>query len=208
MSEIVIGVDESGTGAWAGSFTVCAVAMYVSDDKLLREHGVDDSKKISDKKRRRLVSDISDVVLCAHTELVGAEKTFNPGMKMAWRLAVSACTTAVVGLLPALIQRSKIRIIIDGNADKRTRADVQRTTGCIVRFRKQADSIYPVVGAASIIAKTVRNDHMIELHKEYPVYGWKQNYGYGTKRHRTAIEQHGVTEYHRRIKPLMKYFGK
>ncbi len=68
---------------------------------------------------------------------------------------------------------------------------------------KKADLKNAIVGAASIIAKTTRNDMMIELHREYPEYGWKTNYGYGVKGHYAAIRKYGRSKHHRFIKTIM-----
>ncbi len=164
--------------------------------------GVGDSKKLSDKRRRELIAPISDVVLAAVCKAVPPEDTFDPGQKPSWRSAVVACALGVVRVLPA--HDHDIRIVIDGNRDEKTRLRLRAGTGIHkVRFQKGADDSVYTVSAASIIAKTIRNDLMLELHEEYPEYGWNTNYGYGSsKKHKKAIEEFGISRHHRCIKSL------
>jgi len=197
---VIIGVDESGTGAWAGPFTLAAAAAYKHDAKYMKELGIGDSKALTDKRRRALVLVIADVVLAAVVEAAQPEETRYPGMKPAWRRALVASVERVTKVLPDHIQ--DVQVIIDGNRDEKTRAALRKLGIINVRFQKKADRTVPAVGAASILAKTARNDMMLELHRSYPEYGWEQNYGYGTKKHREAIKEHGVSVQHRCIKPL------
>jgi ribonuclease HII len=203
--DVLIGIDESGTGALAGPFTVCGVLAYEKDADLLREVGANDSKALSDKARRKAFPLVVDVILGAWCEVVPAAATFNPGQKPAWRIAATACVRKLVQLLPD--DPSEVRVIVDGNADERLRRAIKDIPQIdVVRFRKKADAIYPAVGAASIIAKTIRNNKMIALHRRYPEYGWDRNYGYfGGKRgvHLRAIQRHGVSPEHRFIKTLV-----
>jgi ribonuclease HII len=201
---IVVGVDESGTGALAGPFTVCAVAAWKRDFSALRQVGVADSKKLTDKRRRQLIAAISDVVLGASYVSVGAEATFNPGMKPAWRGAVIACIDQVVGLLTPDRGR-KIEVIVDGLWDGGVLAGLRHHSELDVRFQQKADVHVAPVSAASVLAKTVRNDLMLELHQRHPEYGWHKNFGYGTSAHHSAIQKYGLCSFHRRIKTLAHY---
>ena len=199
---VQIGIDESGTGAWAGPFTLCGVLAYEKDLKILKKAGADDSKKLSAARREALLGPLLDVALAAWCEKVPPEKTFDPGQKASWRTAAVACVERLIPLLPPDID--EIRVVVDGNADERLRRRLKGVSPLIkgVQFRKQADAHIATVGAASIIAKTVRSRCMKELHKIYPEYGWDKNDGYGTPQHREAVEKHGVTEAHRFIKAL------
>jgi ribonuclease HII len=82
-------------------------------------------------------------------------------------------------------------LIIDGNCFTKYPRIPHR---CIIK----GDGIYSSIAAASILAKTYRDDHMRKLHQEYPHYGWEENKGYATPRHRSAIREHGICCYHRR----------
>lgn len=81
-------------------------------------------------------------------------------------------------------------LLIDGN---RFRPYLNIAHACII----QGDGKYASIAAASILAKTYRDEYMCELHKQYPMYGWERNKGYGTAEHRGAIEIHGLSKYHR-----------
>ncbi len=82
-------------------------------------------------------------------------------------------------------------LLIDGNRFIRYRRTPHR---CIIR----GDSIFASIAAASILAKTWRDEYMRQLHAEFPQYGWGSNKGYGTREHRDAIEKHGLCKYHRK----------
>lgn len=82
-------------------------------------------------------------------------------------------------------------ILVDGN---RFRPYEEIPHTCVVK----GDSLYVSIAAASILAKTYRDEYMRKLHEEFPEYDWRQNKGYPTKRHREAIEKFGITEYHRK----------
>ena len=89
-----------------------------------------------------------------------------------------------------LKQKPKL-LLIDGNRFISYKKIPHR---CIIK----GDGIYSSIAAASILAKTYRDDFMLQLHKEYPCYAWNSNKGYGTKFHRKAIEQYGICKYHRK----------
>jgi ribonuclease HII len=190
-------VDESGTGALAGPFTVTAAAIYTADEPLLRKMGVTDSKKLTDKKRRELIADISDVVLCAHTVVVEAHKSFDPGQRIAWRKAV-----VDAALLNLKVVSRYSWVVVDGSPDRKLERDFRAAGVEEVHFMTKGDLRHAGVASASIVAKTIRNDLMLALHEDYPEYKWNKNYGYGTAAHKKAIELHGVSDQHRKIKSL------
>jgi ribonuclease HII len=192
MSPFIIGIDESGTGAWAGPFTVAAV-VFSRHDVL---PGVHDSKAMTDQRRRAALDRIAEIAL--GTALVfGTVEDFNATcLRETWRRCVEA---AVEGCLSAVPPHSKI--LIDGKGKPWT--SLQRlAAGHSIHFEPKADVNHVVVSAASVYAKTARNDAMIKLHDEYPEYGWSKNYGYGTADHRDAIQRHGITVHHRAVQPL------
>lgn len=190
-SEYIIGVDESGTGSWAGPFTVAALAMR-------RGHaisGVTDSKALSDTKRRALLFEIAVHSVFGAVDFGTVEDVDSLGLKEAWRRAIVDSVAAVVD------EVGPQDIIIDGLGHCWPKLR-QAARGARITFEKKADLKYPAVSAASIVAKTVRNDEMLRLHSLYPEYGWSTNYGYGVPGHRAAIDAHGVSVHHRAIKPL------
>jgi ribonuclease HII len=191
---MIIGVDESGTGAWAGPFTVVAAAMDETTAAYLRAAGVRDSKKLSDQARRRMFVEIADT---AHAvcEYVSADQMKQEGHGTAWRRAV----IEVIKRLTT--EDTTAKIVIDGLPDSIVARTLSRVRPHLhVRFMPKADDRIVAVGAASVVAKTLRNDAMIKLHAEYPAYGWERNFGYGTEEHRRAIKKHGTTPVHRQIK--------
>jgi len=199
--DVIIGVDESGTGAWAGPFTVCAAASWKRDDAELRKIGAADSKALSDKRRRRIMPELIDTIIGGACELVTAAETFNPGQAAAWRNAIALCVKGVYRLVPPDVSSV---VVIDGDSNAKLVRMLQLSLGYDVpiRFRKKADVTVPAVSVASIIAKTVRNDAMLKLHKKYPQYGWDRNYGYHSAEHKRQIERLGITDEHRFIRPL------
>ncbi len=199
---IYIGVDESGTGSWAGGYTVCAVATRAQDAEALCFTGVRDSKKLTDAARRALVDTIVSAALGVHYSIVGVDD-INSKRYDAWRQAMinSVRKLAVKLGFPGL--KEDIKIIVDGNYDRIIHGALKAVG--TVEFVPRADSAYIAVAAASILAKTVRNNMMIALDKKFPGYGWAKNAGYGTRDHRKAIKRLGLTPEHRDIKPLKDF---
>jgi ribonuclease HII len=199
--KVVIGVDESGTGAWAGPYTVCALASFQSDDDLLREAGGRDSKRMTDIRRRAAVIKFLEIALFAKTVAVSVQD-IDRSKKNAWRSAiVSAVAHVLECLLDRGIDRAAIEVIIDGLPDPATQKKISKELGVrSIKFLTSAEDQVPSVGAASVIAKTVRNDLMAALHEEYPVYRWIDNKGYGSAQHAEAIEKYGRSPQHRDLK--------
>lgn len=195
---IIIGADESGTGAWAGPFTVCAVAIHEEQQHLLTRLGAADSKALSDKKRRALFDVLIDTVIVGCTEFVSVREIEKFEKQQAWRTAMVKAITHVAGVV------GESRVIVDGVFDGELKRVLSSRSGIVrVEFMPKADTKVPVVSAASIIAKTMRNDRMAELHQEYPEYNWKTNSGYGTPDHQEALMKHGKTVHHRPWKNLV-----
>jgi ribonuclease HII len=181
---MIIGVDESGTGALAGPYVVAAVGLDVGASDRLRAAGVTDSKALSDTKRRALLEDIdleSSYLRVAVVDVPTISK--HHGSKAAWTLAVNDV------LSKATDYQS---IIIDGNPVSGVRAPRG-----MPKFMVKADARVIAVGAASIVAKTIRNHIMEQLDVRFPEYGWAKNYGYGE--HSIALAKKlGVVVHHRR----------
>lgn len=203
----IIGVDESGTGSWSGPFHVGAVAVEVLPFNSAIGRYLRDSKKLSDIKRRKAVPLIHEhAAACAVVEVPVWE--INLGPKTAWRIAISKALRKIKDTLG--IDREQAHehtLLIDGLGD-RDLQDILRSGGWThPRFEVEGDDKFPAIMAASILAKTARNDVMVGLSSEFPEYGWERNSGYGTPEHRQACKEHGVTQHHRRIRGLERYKG-
>lgn len=192
-SSTLVGVDESGTGAWAGPFTVCAYAAREKDTDILVKLGARDSKKLSDRNRRLVFDQLAAFAIVAKCEVVDNEAVHRLGLREAWREAIVRSIRHVIGIT------GPSKVVIDGNTDGWVTNQLKPLK---LTFMPKADDKVAVVGAASILAKTIRNDHMINLHKIYPEYGWDRNMGYGTREHEQALNRIGKTEQHRPCKNL------
>ena len=176
------GCDEAGRGCLAGS--VYAAAVILPPD--YHNDLLNDSKQLTAKQRYQLREEIERDALAWALGIVTAQEIDEMNIL---RASITAMHRAIDGL--------KVRpqnLIIDGNKFlpyKHEGKVIPHTT--IVK----GDGKYLSIAAASILAKTYRDDYMKELHKEYPYYGWDHNAGYPTKEHRKGIEIHGTTPYHR-----------
>lgn len=178
------GCDEAGRGCLAGS--VYAAAVILPPD--YQNPRLNDSKKLTAKTRRELREEImSDAVAWA----VGV---VTPGEIDRINI-LNASFLAMHRALDALSVRPEA-VIVDGNRFKPYR-DLPYAT--IVK----GDGKYQAIAAASILAKTFRDDYMDRLAEEYPYYGWHSNKGYPTREHREGIRLHGITPYHRKSYNLL-----
>lgn len=176
---IEAGCDEAGRGCLAGSVYAAAVILppdYANDE-------LNDSKKLSAKRRYALREVIERDAVAWAVGVVTAEEIDEINI-------LNASILAMHRALDKLAVRPEF-VIVDGNRFKPYR-DVPHET--VVK----GDGKYLSIAAASILAKTYRDDYMLKLHKEYPYYGWDHNAGYPTKEHREGIAAHGLTPYHRR----------
>ena len=194
---IYTGVDEVGYGAFAGP--IVAVAVTLSIPKTLKQMrterfwpiaGVRDSKKMTALQRTKMRKEILSFLIDQEGELGMAEfnahhineNGYSSSVGTARDLAVIDATTNA-GITPDMI-------IVDGNVG------LHEPTGPQICIPK-ADDIYWIVAAASVIAKTYRDNLMVRLAREHPEYGWERNKGYGTAEHIAALKKHGMTPYHR-----------
>lgn len=173
------GCDEAGRGCLAGS--VYAAAVILPPD--YRNDLLNDSKQLSAKRRYALREEIERHALAWATGVV------TPGEIDKINI-LNASILAMHRALDALKVRPEF-IIVDGNRFKPYNGLPHRT---IVK----GDGKYLSIAAASILAKTYRDDYMKKLNGEYPGYGWDRNAGYPTREHREGIRRHGLTPYHRR----------
>jgi ribonuclease HII len=178
---LICGIDEVGRGSLAGPILSVA-ALFTCWDVGCSE--VTDSKKLTPKSRRRLFPLISrsKTLIDFGIGIGTVEEINNFGIDFANEQAF----IRAVNSLPV----KPNWLIVDGVKgvpDWSAKQDVV----------PKADDVYPVVGAASIIAKVIRDDMMIELSEDYPDYAWGSNKGYGSKAHREALQVHGWCEHHR-----------
>lgn len=187
-SAMILGIDEAGRGSWAGPLVVGVVVLGgVSID------GLDDSKKLTKKRREALYDEIMQHATAA-TGWVSAEELDEVGMSEALRLATRRAVEQ--------INVPYHEIIIDGTVNLLVGTALEQ----YVTTLPKADALMPSVSAASIVAKVERDRYMTEQDKIYPGYGFAQHAGYGVAKHRAAIEQLGVTPLHRlSFAPLQKY---
>ena len=175
---IEAGCDEAGRGCLAGSVYAAAVILppnYQNAD-------LNDNKKLTDKKRKALREQIERDAVAWAVGVVTPEEIDQINILNASFLAMHRA-----------LDQLKVRpeaVIVDGNRFKPYQ-DLPYTT--IVK----GDGKYLAIAAASILAKTYRDDYMDALAEEYPQYDWKSNKGYPTKKHRAAIKKFGTTPYHR-----------
>ena len=205
------GTDEAGRGCLAGPVTAAAVILSptlaegegakTDAIKLLLEQ-LNDSKQLSEKIREKLRPIIEEyavsfAVTHLHPNEIDEINILNASMK---------------GMQESILKLNQIPefIIVDGNRALNAKLGLKTTFG--KQFSKteiellksipnqsiiKGDSKYLSIAAASVLAKTYRDDYMNAIHEEFPMYNWKQNKGYPTQEHREAIRKYGVTKYHR-----------
>ena len=178
------GCDEAGRGCLAGSVYAAAVILPPDYENDL----LNDSKKLTAKKRYALREVIQRDALAWAVGIVTPEEIDKINI-------LSASFLAMHRALDQLSLRPEA-VIVDGNRFKPYQ-DLPFTT--IVK----GDGKYLSIAAASVLAKTYRDDYMLNLAKEYPQYDWQSNMGYPTKKHRQAIRDHGITPYHRKSYNLL-----
>ncbi len=178
------GCDEAGRGCLAGSVYAAAVILPVD----YTNADLNDSKKLTERQRYRLREVIERDALAWAVGVVTPDEIDKINI-------LNASFLAMHRALDALKLRPEA-VIVDGNRFKPYR-NLPYTT--IVK----GDGKYLSIAAASILAKTYRDDYMNKLAEEYPQYDWRSNKGYPTKKHREAIREHGITPYHRRSYNLL-----
>ena len=176
--KVEAGCDEAGRGCLAGSVYAAAVILPDGYENPL----LNDSKQLTEKRRYELRSIIERDAVAWAVGIVTPEEIDRINI-------LNASILAMHRALDQLTVRPEA-VIVDGNRFKKYR-DLPHTT--IVK----GDGKYMAIAAASILAKTYRDDYMNQLAEEYPQYDWQSNKGYPTRKHREAIRQHGTTPYHR-----------
>jgi ribonuclease HII len=201
------GTDEAGRGCLAGPVTAAAVinpSNTHKNKKLLQQYFslLNDSKQLSEKTREQLRPIIEEIALSfsvthVEQEVIDEINILNASMK-----AMQEC-----------ILKLKVKpenIIVDGNRPLVSKNSFTNKTGKLFTPSEidliksipstsiiKGDSKYISIAAASVLAKTYRDDYMNAIHEEFPMYNWKKNKGYPTIEHRAAIKKYGITKYHR-----------
>lgn len=172
------GCDEAGRGCLAGPVVAAAVILPNG----FKSETLNDSKQLSEKKRLTLRKEIEENALAYSVCFITNEEIDKINILNASFKAMSVAVKQL-NIRPELL-------LIDGN---RFRTDLEIPYNCIIK----GDAKYQSIAAASILAKTYRDEYMETLAKEYPEYNWQKNKGYPTKAHRKAIKQFGITPHHR-----------
>jgi len=192
------GTDEAGRGCLAGPVTAAAVILPTD----FKNSILNDSKQLSEKTREKLrpfieSESVTFAVTHLHPKEIDEINILNASMK-----AMQECVLKL-NTVPEFI-------IVDGNRSLNAKLGLKTTFG--KQFSKteiellqsipnqsiiKGDSKYLSIAAASVLAKTYRDEYMNFIHEEFPMYNWKQNKGYPTQEHREAIRKYGVTKYHR-----------
>lgn len=179
-----VGTDEAGRGCLSGPVVAAAVILPLDyHNKLLN-----DSKQLSEAKRKKLRPIIEKDALAFGVSFINEKEVDQLNVLQA---SITGMQRAI-----AMMSITPEYIIVDGNKFKPYK-DVPFET--IVK----GDAKYLSIAAASVLAKTYRDDFMEKIHEEFPFYNWKNNKGYPTKEHRKAIQEYGITKYHRKTFKLL-----
>ncbi len=184
----ICGVDEAGRGPLAGP--VCAAAVILPPH--LDIPGLDDSKKLTDKRRRELVPVIKENAIAYAISFATHQEIDEVNILQATFLAMQRA-------LDQLEVKPELALI-DGNREK--------DFGLPVKTVVKGDSLSANIAAASVLAKVTRDDWMEEMAGKYPEYGFEVHKGYGTKAHYAALTEHGPTDIHRMTFLKKIYAGK
>ena len=183
-NRIEAGCDEAGRGCLAGPVFAAAVVLPDRFDC----PQLNDSKQLSEKQRHQLREVIEKNALSFAVEICTPEEIDE--INILWA-SVKAMPRAL-----AKLSTPPDHILVDGN---RFRPFNEIPYTCVVK----GDSKFLAIAAASVLAKTYRDEYMTQLHRDFPYYDWAKNKGYPTKTHREAIKNHGVTVHHRKSFNLM-----
>ena len=182
--KIEAGCDEAGRGCLAGPVYAAAVIL----PKGFKCPELDDSKKLSEKDRVRLRPIIEEKAIAWAVGIVDQNEIDEINI-------LNASFLAMHRSIDQLTSKPNL-ILVDGN---RFNAYAGIDHECIIK----GDGIYKSIAAASILAKTYRDDYMNKIHAEFPYFDWDKNKGYPTKKHRDCIRKHGVTHHHRQSFQLL-----
>lgn len=176
--KIIAGIDEAGRGPLAGPVSVAIAIMPLDKDNIIE--GINDSKKLSEKKRDLLYDEIVKKAIAYHIELID-EKTID---------TINILNATKLGMLTCLenIEPKPDITLIDA-----VKLDTEYPTESIIK----GDALSYSIACASILAKVTRDRYMLELDEKYPEYNFKKHKGYGTKEHIEALKKYGKSPVHR-----------
>lgn len=182
--DFITGVDEAGRGPLAGPLVVAAVTV----DKGFELPRLNDSKKLSDKSRRNLFEKIKNTVIDYKILIIPVSRIDE----------INILAATMEGMQKSCLSLKKNgHILIDGNRIP------QALESYDAEYIIKGDGKVSAIAAASILAKVTRDDIMLELDKKYPEFDFKNNKGYGTKKHLNAIKSYGIRDCHRKTyKPV------
>jgi len=181
---IEAGCDEAGRGCLAGPVFAAAVILPQNFENKI----INDSKQLSEKKRNELRVVIENEALAWSVAIIDNEEIDKINI-------LNASIKAMHNAVSNLIIKPE-HLIIDGNRFHKYKSIPHK---CIVK----GDAKYLSIAAASILAKTHRDEYMLKIDREFTEYNWKKNKAYPTKEHRQAIKKYGITKYHRRSYKLL-----
>lgn len=192
------GTDEAGRGCLAGPVTAAAVILPADFENLI----LNDSKQLSEKTRALLKPIIEEQSLCFSVTHLFPDEIDE----------INILNASMKGMQECILKLSQVPeyIIVDGNRALNAKLGLKNTVGkqfssAEIELLKsipntsivKGDAKFLSIAAASVLAKTYRDEYMDQIHEEFPMYNWKKNKGYPTKEHREAIRKYGTTKYHR-----------
>ena len=187
--EYIAGVDEVGRGPLAGP--VCAAAVILPKGMII--DGVNDSKRLSEKKREKLYEDIIKNAVAYSVAFVEPSVIDEINIRMATHKAMQKAVSDLKVKADFLLVDGNDRIAFDGIESE---------------YIVKGDARFECIAAASIVAKVTRDRYMVEMDSVYPHYGFAKNKGYGTKEHMLGIREYGITDIHRKTFITDKVLGK
>ncbi len=179
LEGLVAGTDEAGRGCLAGPVTAASIIL----PKDFTNETLTDSKQLSTQKREMLRPILEESSLTFSVKHVFEDEIDQ----------INILNASILAMHRALdnLSTSPEMILVDGNRFKPYKTIKHQ---CVIK----GDGKFLSIAAASILAKTYRDEYMTTLHEEYPMYNWRKNKGYPTKEHREAIRKHGLSPYHRK----------
>lgn len=196
MNNYIIGVDEAGRGPLAGSVYAAAVLYDLNNQPVFL--GLNDSKKLTPKKRDSLFLDIQQNTIFSSIQSSSVKEIDSINILQATLLAMKRAIEAIVDFIISSLNQpieSVKKIYIDGNQSPRLSPQYSHIP---IETVIQGDAIMPIISAASILAKVARDREMQALSLVYPEYSFDKHKGYGTKLHIEALHKYGPCEIHRK----------
>ena len=204
--EFIISIDEAGRGPLAGPVTIAGILLDNKSLKKIQElEYLNDSKKISSKKRLSLKNNIKNIVLSYEICNISVEIIDEVNIYEATKIGILNVFQEILNKNKNI---KKVGILIDGKFSKLEQMFYKyKNINYNIEFVIKGDSLCPSIAAASILAKTYRDEYMINIHEMYPLYEFKKHKGYGTKLHLEKINLYGPSNIHRKsFEPIKTYF--